>query len=590
MALDDIIQELKFRVKIEDVVSSYNIQLKRSSRNLVGLCPFHGEKTPSFNLYPENNSFYCFGCHAGGDVITFIRKMENLDYVDAVKLLAQRYNIDIPESTKDKGLSNLRNRIYEANKEAARYFHRKLYTQEGQNALNYLKGRGLTEQTIKHFGLGYSTSITYDLTSYLNDKGFKNTELIQANLSFESRSGRIVDRFIDRIMFPIMDLRGNVIAFGGRIMTDQKPKYLNTSDTPVFKKSNNCFALSFAKNSKDGYLILAEGYMDVIALHQAGFESAIATLGTALTKEQAILLKRYTDDIVLCYDSDDAGQNATMRAIPILRDVGLNVRVINIPNGKDPDEFLKTNGENGHIKFKQLIEKSGNDIEYRLQKLKNKLDLDSPDGKVAYLTQVSKLLATFDSEIEIDVYARKIAAELSVAPYSIIQQIDKYKQKDYKTKIQQQRNKNNMEVLVVNDSINPDKKTHLMASNAEEQIISCIINNPDIAGSIISKFPPEKFITSFNKKIYECIVRRFNDKKEFSVMDISGEFSNDENSRIIKIVHNYNKNCNPYEICNDCINVIDKENDKIAFSGDNLSNKSEEDVQKYIDRLKKQKK
>ena len=417
MALDDIIQELKFRVKIEDVVSSYNIQLKRSSRNLVGLCPFHGEKTPSFNLYPENNSFYCFGCHAGGDVITFIRKMENLDYVDAVKLLAQRYNIDIPESTKDKGLSNLRNRIYEANKEAARYFHRKLYTQEGQNALNYLKGRGLTEQTIKHFGLGYSTSITYDLTSYLNDKGFKNTELIQANLSFESRSGRIVDRFIDRIMFPIMDLRGNVIAFGGRIMTDQKPKYLNTSDTPVFKKSNNCFALSFAKNSKDGYLILAEGYMDVIALHQAGFESAIATLGTALTKEQAILLKRYTDDIVLCYDSDDAGQNATMRAIPILRDVGLNVRVINIPNGKDPDEFLKTNGENGHIKFKQLIEKSGNDIEYRLQKLKNKLDLDSPDGKVAYLTQVSKLLATFDSEIEIDVYARKIAAELSVAPY-----------------------------------------------------------------------------------------------------------------------------------------------------------------------------
>lgn len=584
MTLDDVIQELKFRANIEDVVSGYNIQLKKRGRNLLGLCPFHGEKTPSFNLYTENNSFYCFGCHAGGDVITFVRKIENLDYIDAVKLLAQRYNIDMPENSNQQGLSKLRNRIYQANKEAALYFHKKLYEPEGQKALNYLRNRGLTEQTIKHFGLGYATAVTYDLTKYLRDKGFINNELIQANLSFESKNGKTIDRFIDRVIFPIIDLRGNVVAFGGRIMNDvQKPKYLNTSDTPVFKKSNNCFALSFAKNTKEGYFILTEGYMDVISLHQAGFETAIATLGTALTKEQAILMKRYKNDIVLCYDADEAGQNATTKAISILREAGLNVRVINIPNGKDPDEFIKSNGESGAVRFKQLIEKSKNDIDYQLQKMKNKFDTESTNGRVTYLTEASKLLAALDNSIEIDLYASKLAEELSVDKPSIKEQINKYRKKDFKDKIKQQTYRENAQVSAVNDRVNPDKSKHLKAANAEEGIISCIINNPDMANTIISELPAEKFVTEFNKRVYSSIIKRNSENKEFSLIDISGDFSTDEISRISEIVNKY-KGSEPYEFYRDCITAINEEIKKIDFSN-NLNSKSPNEINEYIKSL-----
>lgn len=592
MALDEVIQELKFRARIQDVVSGYNIELKKRGRNLVGLCPFHGEKTASFNLYPENNSFYCFGCHIGGDVITFIRKIENLDYIDAVKLLAQRYNIEMSENSNEQGLSKLRNKIYEANREAARYFHKKLYEDEGKNALQYLRKRGLTEKTIKHFGLGYATAVTYDLTKYLKSKGFTNNELIQANLSFQTKSGNIADRFIDRVIFPIIDLRGNVIAFGGRIMTDQKPKYLNTSDTPVFKKSNNCFALSFAKNSKCGYLILAEGYMDVIALHQAGFEAAIATLGTSLTKEQAILLKRYTDEIVLCYDSDEAGQNATMRAIPILRECGLEVRVVNIPNGKDPDEFIKMNGEKGTVKFKQLIEASGNDIDYRLRKIKSKINLEDTNGRVNYLTESAKLLATLENHIEIDIYANKLAQEISVDKNAIIQQINKYRKKDLRNKEQKQQYKINMEMSAINDRINPEKHNNLRAATSEELIIACIINHPDIANNILSALPVEMFITSFNKRVYQCIANRSLEGRNFSLMDISGDFSTDENSRIAGMLSNYQNNqkgINPYEFCEEHIKIIKNENQKISVS--DLDNKSDEDISNYIKTsLKSQKK
>lgn len=585
MALDDVIQELKLRANIEDVVSGYNIQLKRRGRNLLGLCPFHGEKTPSFNLYPENNSFYCFGCHIGGDVITFIRKIENLDYIDAVKLLAQRYNINMPENTNDQGLSKLRNRIYEANKETARYFHKKLYESEGQNALNYLKNRGLTDQTIKHFGLGYATSYVYDLTNYLRGKGFTNNELIQANLSFESKNGKIVDRFIDRVIFPIIDLRGNVVAFGGRIMSDQKPKYLNTSDTPVFKKSNNCFALSFAKNTRDGYFILAEGYMDVISLHQAGFETAIATLGTSLTKEQAILMKRYTDDIILCYDADEAGQNATSRAISILREVGLNVRVINIPNGKDPDEFIKSNGKNGAIRFKQLIEKSNNDTEYQLNKIKNKIDIDTTNGRVTYLTEASKLLSTLDNPIEVDLYAGKLSEELSVGKPSIMEQVDKYRKKDLKAKTKQQEHREITEISAINDRINPDKHKNLKASNAEEGIIACIINNPDVADAIISEMPAEKFITDFNRRVYNNIVKRKSEKRDFSLIDISGDFSTDEVSRITEIVNKYPKGSDPYEVYKNYVSVINDEIQKNDLIN-NISSKSDDEISQMLKNLK----
>ena len=293
------LQELKMRSDISDVVSSY-VGLRRSGRNLVGLCPFHNEKTPSFNVYPENGSFYCFGCGVGGDVITFIRRIENLDYMEAVRFLAQRAGLQVPENRVDDGMAKLRARVLEINRETARFYHAMLMSEQGRPGLAYLQGRGLTQATIRHFGLGYSPPSRYALVDYLAQKGYQPSEMIQANVAFKGRSGRAVDRFSGRVMYPIIDLRGNVIAFGGRVLTDAKPKYLNTSDTLVFRKSDALFALNFAKNQGSQQLILAEGYMDVIALHQAGFSNAVATLGTALTTDQARLMSRYAKEVVIC--------------------------------------------------------------------------------------------------------------------------------------------------------------------------------------------------------------------------------------------------------------------------------------------------
>ena len=404
---EGFLQELKMRNDITEVVSPY-VNLKRRGRNMVGLCPFHGEKTPSFNIYTENGSFYCFGCGVGGDVISFIMKIENLDYVDAVKFLAQRAGMELPENSYDDSMSKLRKRIYEANREAARFYYKTLYQPLGKEGLDYLHGRMLSDRTIRHFGLGFADDDWSSLTTHLKSLGFSENELVSANLAVQRRSGNgVYDRFTNRVMFPIIDLRGNVIAFGGRIMTDQKPKYLNTSDTPVFKKSENLFSLNNAKNAGSRTLMLCEGYMDVIAVTQAGFKNAVATLGTALTTEQAMLIKRYADEVIICYDADEAGQKATARAIPILRNAGLLVRVLTIPNGKDPDEFIKSQGADGPEAFKAIIDRSGNDVDYRLQKLKADFNLDVSDGKVGYLEAASRIIASIQSPIEQDVYASK---------------------------------------------------------------------------------------------------------------------------------------------------------------------------------------
>ena len=426
---EGFIYELKSRNDITEVISSY-VALKRRGRNMVGLCPFHGEKTPSFNIYTETDSFYCFGCGASGDVISFIMKIENLDYVDAVKYLAQRVGLDMPEDSYDNSLSSLRRRVFEANREAARFFYRSLMSPEGKGGRDYLRGRMLTDATIRHFGLGYAPDKWTALCDHLKAKGFKENEIISANLGVKRHSGNgIIDRFRDRVMFPIIDLRGNVIAFGGRIMSDAKPKYLNSSDTPVFKKSENLFSLNNAKNTGSRVLLLCEGYMDVISVSQAGFQNAVASLGTALTSEQAVLMKRYADEIIICYDADEAGQKATARAIPILRAAGLTVRVLSIPNGKDPDEFIKSKGADGPAAFAAIIEASGNDVDYRLQKIKANHNLATPEGKVDYLEAAAKLIADIESPIERDVYVSGLSRETGVDKQALLTQIDRISKK-----------------------------------------------------------------------------------------------------------------------------------------------------------------
>lgn len=583
---DDFLQELKIRSDITDVVSSY-VSLRRRGRNMVGLCPFHGEKTPSFNLYPENGSFYCFGCGAGGDVITFIRRIENLDYMEAVKFLSQRAGLELPENSADEGMSRLRARLYEANREAARFFYQELYSQNGAPALEYLRGRELKETTIKHFGLGYAPNSRFALTNHLHSLGFKDNELIQANLSVTSQKGTTIDRFFDRVMFPIIDLRGNVIAFGGRLMGDGKPKYLNTSDTLVFKKSSNLFALNMAKNTNNRQLILAEGYMDVIALHQAGFQNTVATLGTALTDQQANLIKRYADEAVISYDSDEAGRKAASRAITLLRNAGLLIRVLTIPGAKDPDEFIKAHKDSGPARFKQLIESSGNDIEYRMASIKNSFDIESSEGKVAYLTKCAEILATLQNPIEQEIYAGKLSDEIGVSRDTIIKQMQKTSHKNKRDIEKKEFRAFQTETSARTDKINPQKAQHLRCAKAEEALIAYLMNHPDMVSYAVSRLPCEKMMTDFNRRIYISVSERTLSGKPAMLIDISSAFTPDEISRIAAILSTYKENAATKEVADEYINVILSENDKINIH--ETPNVTDEEIFKYLNNLKRDK-
>lgn len=584
---ESFLQELKLRSDITEIASSY-VNLKRHGRNMVGLCPFHGEKTPSFNIYTENGSFYCFGCGAGGDVITFIMKIENLDYVEAVKFLAQRAGMEMPENTYDDSLSKLRMRIYEANREAARFFHATLLSQRGQSGLNYLRGRALSDRTIRHFGLGFADDDWNSLCNHLKNKGFSEYEIYSANLAFKRKNGNgIYDRFVNRVMFPIIDLRGNVIAFGGRIMTDEKPKYLNTSDTPVFKKSENLFSLNNAKSSGTRTLILCEGYMDVIALNQAGFTNAVATLGTALTNEQAVLMKRYADEVIICYDADGAGQKATARAIDILRNAGLPIKILTVPSGKDPDEFIRSKGENGPAAFKLLIEKCGNDIEYRLMKLKENYNLNTTDGKVAFLNEAVKIVATIESPIERDVFASKLCAELEIDKNAFLEQISKVKRRDRRENIKKETRQIQAELNGQSDKINREHYKKPRSSSAEEALLVYLINNPDYANSISERVTPEKFSNSLIKRYYEYVLSKIKSGYE-PLTSVSSDFNSDEVSYLYKLISTTIPAASTREAVEEYINVINEESNKLT--SDKLADMSADDINDYIMKMKQNKK
>lgn len=584
---DSFLQELKLRSDITEIASSY-VNLKRHGRNMVGLCPFHGEKTPSFNIYTENGSFYCFGCGAGGDVITFIMKIENLDYVEAVKFLAQRAGMEMPENTYDDSLSKLRMRIYEANREAARFFHATLLSQRGQSGLNYLRGRALSDCTIRHFGLGFADDDWNSLCNHLKNKGFSEYEIYSANLAFKRKNGNgIYDRFVNRVMFPIIDLRGNVIAFGGRIMTDEKPKYLNTSDTPVFKKSENLFSLNNAKSSGTRTLILCEGYMDVIALNQAGFTNAVATLGTALTNEQAVLMKRYADEVIICYDADGAGQKATARAIDILRNAGLPIKILTVPSGKDPDEFIRSKGDNGPAAFKLLIEKCGNDIEYRLMKLKENYNLNTTDGKVAFLNEAVKIVATIESPIERDVFASKLCAELEIDKNAFLEQISKVKRRDRRENIKKETRQIQAELNGQSDKINREHYKKPRSSSAEEALLVYLINNPDYANSISERVTPDKFSNSLIKRYYEYVLSKIKSGYE-PLTSVSSDFNSDEVSYLYKLISTTIPAASTREAVEEYINVINEESNKLT--SDKLADMSADDINDYIMKMKQNKK
>ncbi|HIS72904.1 MAG TPA: DNA primase [Candidatus Scatomorpha pullicola] len=412
----EFLQELAERNPIEEVVGEYVALTKRSGQNLFGLCPFHSEKTPSFSVSPSKQIYHCFGCGKGGSVINFIMDIERLSFPDAVEFLAKRAGMAMPEDNYDPNRGK-RERMLKLNREAARFFYEQLSAPEGQAALDYMQRRRISPRVARNFGLGFAPDSWDSLTHEMKRRGYTERELLDAGLVKSGKRSGVYDVFRNRLMFPVIDVRGNVVAFSGRILGDGEPKYLNSPDTLVFSKSHNLFGLNLAKKSKSGYIILVEGNVDVVSLHQAGFDSAVASLGTSLTGEQARLLSRYTKNVIICYDADSAGRKAAQRAIPILEKLELAVRVVTVPEGKDPDEFIKAKGAEA---FRALIEDSENGMEFRLQRAAEGFDLESDDGKVGYLKEAASVIATLPDSVSREVYAMRVAAQCSVSADAVL--------------------------------------------------------------------------------------------------------------------------------------------------------------------------
>lgn len=410
---DEIVEEVRSRNDIVDVISGY-VKLQKKGNSYFGLCPFHNEKSPSFSVSRDKQMYYCFGCGAGGNVFTFIMEYENYSFLEALKFLAARAGVDLPEekySKEEKERADLRSTLLEINKLAAKYFYAQLKSQNGKNAYDYLKRRELSDETIVAFGLGYSNKYSNDLHKYLRAKGYSDEQIIKAGLANVDEKTGIYDKFWNRVMFPIMDVNNRVIGFGGRVMGDGKPKYLNSPETMIFDKSRNLYGLNRARTSRKPYYLVCEGYMDVISLHQSGFTNAVATLGTALTAGHAALIKRYVNEVYLTYDSDEAGTKAALRAEPILRDAGISAKVIRMDPYKDPDEFIKNLGKEA---FEERIAKARNGFMFRLEMLERDYDMQSPEGKTEFLRTAAKWLAEFEEEIERTNYIEAVAKTYNV--------------------------------------------------------------------------------------------------------------------------------------------------------------------------------
>lgn len=561
---DEFLTELRARTDIESVISPY-VNLSKRGRLVKGLCPFHNEKTPSFTIYTDSQSFFCFGCGAGGDAITFVRRIENLDYVEAVKVLAERAGMKMPEDGYDDSLAKHRQRLLAANREAARFFHSTMMSEQGRIGLDYFLNRGLSMQTIKHFGLGYAPDSWDALLKHMRSKGFTNQELYDANLVRMSNKGEkthYYDNFKNRAMVPIIDLRGNVIAFGGRVLDDSKPKYINTSDTMVYKKSNGVFALNFAKNGNPSQIIVAEGYMDVIALHQAGFTNSIACLGTALTQEQARLVARYADEVVLSYDSDEAGQKATKRAIEIFSKTGVKIRVLKLTGGKDPDEIIKKFGKE---KFRSLIDGAANDIEYSILRERDKYDLDSIDGKTKFLTAIAAMLASANP-IEQDAYAAKLASEMQISKDAIMLEIKRAYKRKAEAEKKMRFNEIVKETVTPKDDINPERAKHFRAAKAEEILLSSLMLNPDFYRKIKDDLGEDLFVTDFNKRVYKALSSRLEDGRSIELSMFCSEFTPEEMGRLAQFESMGGTISNTVAECNDCIKVLKQEKAKAASS------------------------
>ncbi len=551
---EDVINEIKYRNDIETVMAPY-VSLKRRGKNLVGLCPFHNEKTPSFTVYPENGSFYCFGCGVGGDVFSFVRLIENLDYIDAVKLLAERSGVTLPQDGYDDSMQKLRNTIYEINRETAKFFHSYLMSPEGKWALDYLTGRGLSIATIKHFGLGAAPDSWDSLIKHLKGLGYSIPDMMQANVIAKSPRGSYYDRFRKRVIFPIINIRGKVIGFSGRAMPGEDKaggKYVNTSDTPVYKKSENLFGMNFAKNYCDEQMILVEGNMDVISLHQAGFQNTVAALGTSFTAEQAKIISRYTKEIVLLLDSDAAGQKAVKRAGEILENTGLNVRVLLLPEGKDPDEYIS---KNGAARFKALLEGAVSEIEFKLLTAVGDIDLNSDDGKLKYLNKAAGIIAESNDVMARDLYIGRLCDKYGVSRTALTDKVNEIRRGNNK-----KRERREIEAVIHpkfdRSDVNPEKRQYPAAAAAEETVIAILLQHPDFLETAANNLKPEDMMTSVNRRIYSAICKCISDGKSPDISNFGEMLNPSEMGYLTSLANSEKGDKNALIVLKDSIKVI----------------------------------
>lgn len=573
---DDFLNELHMRCDIEDVVSGY-VQLKKRGKNFVGLCPFHNEKTPSFTVYPENGSFYCFGCGAGGEVVSFIRRAENLDFIEAVRFLCDRVGMTMPLDGFDDSLAQKRRKIYEMNREAARFFHECLLSEKGKTALQYYLDRGYTKKTITRFGLGYAPDEWRALLSHLREKGYSYEDAYEANLARKSeKDGKtsFFDNFRNRVIVPIIDARGNIVAFGGRVLDNSKPKYINTADTPVYKKSLGVFGLNFAKNSKEKSLILVEGYMDAIALHQAGFTNSIACLGTALTGEMAHLLSRYADEILLAYDNDEAGQKATERAMKVFSSIGMKIRVIRLSGGKDPDEILKKFGAE---KIRSLIDGAENEIEFKLLKARDGLDLESSDGKVKYLTLAADILSSEKNSIAVDVYSSRLAEELGVEKAAINARINQLKKKKAYSSQRKKYEEIQRDTLSKMSKLRISTNTSVKSIRAQERIVTLIFENPDFYRAVKERLSENFFSVPVLERIYKAISQRIEENASLDLTALCASLSDGELSEFVRLSKQGERFSGTKKELLDCIDVVESEKEREKAQSLDVSLLNDED-------------
>ena len=555
------LDELNSRNPIEDVVGQY-VALTRKGSNLFGLCPFHGEKTASFSVAPDKGIYYCFGCHKGGGVINFIMEIENLGYPDAVRFLAKRAGLEVPEDGAERSQYKKKERLWALCKETARFFHQQLKSPAAEEVNAYIAKRGLSRGTVTRFGLGFAPNGWSALLDTMTAKGFTKEELYDAGLVLQNREkGTFYDRFRNRLMFPIIDVRGNVIGFGGRVMDDSTPKYLNSPETIIFNKRRNLFAMNVVKKSKQGFIILTEGYMDAIALHQYGFDCAVASLGTSLTQEHADMLSKYTNEVVLTYDGDTAGQNATQRAIPMLEKTGLRVKVLRMQGAKDPDEFLHKFGAD---RFKLLLEGSENQAEYRLRSLRIKFDLTTDEQKVEFAKQAADLISTYSTAVEREIYGARAAEMAGFSPEVMKLEISRaFKRRTAMQKKAQE--KRDLEVAAARQPKTRDVRyDNVRSAMAEEGVLRMLLLEPHLFARA-ERLTAEQFSVEMFGKVFSAWRERWQEDLTVSPAGLAEILSPAEMAHLTAVLQKQDAPLSD-DAFDDCVRIIREEHSRAQVS------------------------